>query len=75
MSTPGPPDSDRRPAADRTVVIVGPTASGKSRLALSLGERLIAAEQLLPIVRVWLTTPFEGGRHARRVALIDGNAR
>ena len=42
---------------------------------LSLGERLIAAEQLLPIVRVWLTTPFEGGRHARRVALIDGNAR
>ena len=42
---------------------------------LSLGERLIAAEQLLPIVRVWLTTPFEGGRHARRVALIDGDAR
>jgi ribose 5-phosphate isomerase B len=41
---------------------------------LSLGERLIAAEQLLPIVRVWLTTPFEGGRHARRVALIDGDA-
>ena len=42
---------------------------------LSLGERLIAAEQLLPIVRTWLTTPFEGGRHARRVALIDGDAR
>jgi len=42
---------------------------------LSLGERLIAAEQLLPIVRVWLTTRFEGGRHARRVALIDGDAR
>jgi ribose 5-phosphate isomerase B len=41
---------------------------------LSLGERLIAAEQLLPIVRVWLTTPFEGGRHARRVALIDRDA-
>jgi ribose 5-phosphate isomerase B len=38
---------------------------------LSLGERLIAAEDLLPIVRTWLATPFEGGRHARRLALID----
>ena len=38
---------------------------------LSLGERLIAAEDLLPIVRTWLATSFEGGRHARRVALID----
>src|SRR5687767_5919537 len=39
---------------------------------LSLGERLIAPADLLPIVRTWLTTPFEGGRHARRVAQIDG---
>ena len=39
---------------------------------LSLGERLIAQADLLPIVRTWLTTPFDGGRHARRVALIDG---
>jgi ribose 5-phosphate isomerase B len=38
---------------------------------LSLGERLIAPEDLLPIVRTWLTTSFEGGRHARRIALID----
>jgi ribose 5-phosphate isomerase B len=38
---------------------------------LSLGERLIAPEDLLPIVETWLTTPFEGGRHARRLALID----
>jgi ribose 5-phosphate isomerase B len=38
---------------------------------LSLGERLIAAEDLEPIVRTWLTTRFEGGRHARRIALID----
>jgi ribose 5-phosphate isomerase B len=41
---------------------------------LSLGERLVAAADLLPIVRTWLTTPFEGGRHARRVAQIDGDA-
>jgi ribose 5-phosphate isomerase B len=38
---------------------------------LSLGERLIPEAELLPIVTAWLTTPFEGGRHARRIALID----
>ena len=38
---------------------------------LSLGERLIPESELLPIVDIWLTTAFEGGRHARRVAQID----
>ena len=38
---------------------------------LSLGERLTAEADLLPIVTTWLTTAFEGGRHARRIALID----
>ena len=38
---------------------------------LSLGERLVPLETALEIVRVWLTTPFAGGRHARRVALIE----
>lgn len=38
---------------------------------LSLGERLIPDADLLPIVTTWLATPFDGGRHARRVALID----
>jgi ribose 5-phosphate isomerase B len=38
---------------------------------LSLGERLISEAELLPIVTTWLTTDFEGGRHARRIALID----
>jgi ribose 5-phosphate isomerase B len=42
---------------------------------LSLGERLIAEAELLPIVTTWLATPFEGGRHARRIALIDGMGR
>jgi ribose 5-phosphate isomerase B len=40
---------------------------------LSLGERLIAEAELLPIVTTWLTTAFEGGRHARRIALIDAS--
>ena len=35
--------------------------------ALSLGERVIDLEIALQIVRVWLDTPFEGGRHERRV--------
>lgn len=38
---------------------------------LSLGERMISAELALQIVRVWLSTDFEGGRHAARIAQID----
>jgi ribose 5-phosphate isomerase B len=38
---------------------------------LSLGQRTISREMAVEIVRVWLETPFEGGRHARRVALIE----
>lgn len=38
---------------------------------LSLGERLIPADALLVIVETWLTTGFEGGRHIRRLQLID----
>ena len=38
---------------------------------ISIGERLVNLETALEIVRVWLTTPFEGGRHQRRIDLID----
>jgi ribose 5-phosphate isomerase B len=38
---------------------------------LSLGQRLIPLETALEIVRVWLVTPFEGGRHERRVRMMD----
>jgi ribose 5-phosphate isomerase B len=38
---------------------------------LSLGERLISQQDALAIVETWLTTPFEGGRHQRRIELID----
>jgi len=34
---------------------------------LTLGGRTHSVEDALAIVRVWLETPFEGGRHARRV--------
>jgi ribose 5-phosphate isomerase B len=38
---------------------------------LSLGERLVPEDLALNIVRIWLTTEFEGGRHARRIAEIE----
>jgi ribose 5-phosphate isomerase B len=38
---------------------------------LSLGQRLIPEADLEAIARTWLETPFEGGRHARRIELID----
>ena len=38
---------------------------------LSLGERLVPEDQLEPILDTWLTTPFEGGRHLRRIEAID----
>jgi ribose 5-phosphate isomerase B len=39
--------------------------------ALSIGERMIPLETALEIVRIWLETPFEGGRHLRRIQLLD----
>ncbi|HEY0793802.1 MAG TPA: ribose 5-phosphate isomerase B [Chthoniobacterales bacterium] len=38
---------------------------------LSLGERTISEEEALKIVKVWLATPFEGGRHVHRIELIE----
>jgi len=38
---------------------------------LSLGQRTIPLELALEIVRVWLSTPFEGGRHVARIRKID----
>ena len=38
---------------------------------LSLGERMIAENDLLPILDMWMKTAFEGGRHQRRIELID----
>jgi ribose 5-phosphate isomerase B len=34
---------------------------------LTLGGRTLTLELALRIVRIWLETPFEGGRHGRRV--------
>lgn len=41
---------------------------------LSLGERTITEEEALKIVRVWLATEFEGGRHISRIQKLDSMA-
>jgi hypothetical protein len=48
------------------------TGTGTQRFdMLSLGERLVAEDAALRIVRVWLETAFEGGRHVARIAKLD----
>ncbi len=39
--------------------------------AISIGQRMVSLETALDIVATWLDTPFDGGRHARRIAQID----
>lgn len=38
---------------------------------LSLGERMIPEDLALEMVKLWLETPFAGGRHIRRIAEIE----
>jgi len=38
---------------------------------LALGGRLTDTATAISITKVWLDTPFEGGRHQRRVMLLD----
>jgi ribose 5-phosphate isomerase B len=35
--------------------------------AISIGARMIPVELALKMVDIWLITPFDGGRHARRI--------
>jgi ribose 5-phosphate isomerase B len=37
---------------------------------LSIGGRIVASQLADEILTLWLTTPFDGGRHERRVAQI-----
>jgi ribose 5-phosphate isomerase B len=38
---------------------------------LSLGERMVSEDEMRAIVNEWLSAPFEGGRHERRIREID----
>ena len=53
-----------------------PEAARMSRLhndanVLALGQRLIDWETAEAMIRIWLETPFEGGRHERRIKKIE----
>ncbi|KUO95274.1 ribose 5-phosphate isomerase B [Ferroacidibacillus organovorans] len=37
---------------------------------LTMGGRVISEQQAVEIAKVWLLTPYEGGRHARRLEKI-----
>ena len=34
---------------------------------LCVANNMLSEEQILQVVQVWLVTPFDGGRHARRI--------
>ena len=38
---------------------------------LSIGERMVSVDEMRAIVNTWLETPFDGGRHERRIREID----
>jgi len=38
---------------------------------LSIGERMISEDLLVKIVNIWLETPFEGGRHLKRIEALN----
>ena len=38
---------------------------------IALGERMVSEEMAIRIVDLWLTTPFEGGRHVARNQKLD----
>ncbi len=41
---------------------------------LSLGQRQISKELALEIVDAWLNATFEGGRHKRRIEMLDSSS-
>lgn len=38
---------------------------------ISLGQRMMTKEVALQLVKIWLETPFEGGRHQTRIDELD----
>ena len=60
----------------RAALCYDPFTAKVSRLhndanVLVLGQRVLEEKTALEIVRSWLATGFDGGRHARRLAKID----
>ena len=41
--------------------------------AIAIGERQISKDLAIQIVNAWLNSEFEGGRHERRIQMLDSN--
>ena len=61
-----------RPATCTNVFMARMARAHNNANVLCLGGRVLGIGLAEEIVRVFLTTPFEGGRHARRLARIFG---
>jgi ribose 5-phosphate isomerase B len=59
-----------RAALCRTVEDAGMTRRHNDSNVLALSERGLDNPEIDELVRVWLATPFEGGRHLRRIEKI-----
>lgn len=46
------------------------TAMHNNANILCLGGRVVDEERAVKLVNIWLTTPYEGGRHDKRLSLI-----
>ena len=60
----------------RAVVCTEPLSAKMSRMhndsnVLCIGERMVGIAMAWEIVTTWLSTPFEGGRHAKRVEMFE----
>lgn len=47
------------------------TAEHNATNILCLGGRIVSAEKAVALVKVWLETPFAGGRHQKRIDMIS----
>ena len=64
----------------RAALCLDPVTAGISRRhndanVLCLGGDLITADQAVRILRVWIKTEFDGGRHSRRLQKIEAEER
>ena len=38
---------------------------------LSLGARFMSKDEIIKVIELWLSEPFAGGRHTRRIKKLD----
>ena len=53
------------------IEIVGLSRMHNNANILSLGARFVPKEQIINVINIWLSEPFEGGRHENRIKKLD----